>query len=547
MKKFLALLLVLAMFVSISACQTSNEPTTTEPNVQPSAEQTPQVDATPEAVVNTPPSGMPVTAVEGTLTVASRGEPTCLDPQMQNDQPSTFAVFQLYETLLYKDSATGEFKPMLAESWEQIDERTIRFHIRQNIVSHAGDPFTAHDVYFTVQRGIESALKSYCWGVFDGESTKVVDDYTIDIATKEPFGPMLDYLTNNAALMVSQKAVESTTLEEYARNPVGATGPYKFVEWVAGDRIVLERNENYWGEQPYFDKLVIRNITDDTTRALSLESGDIDICIDVPGAQLEALKSVDAVDLLTIPSYTMQYMGINCGKEGPLADVHVRKALRYALDLGSMIEIAYSGTATLADGPYTTSLSCYVPPASEDETYTYDVEKAKALLAEAGYADGFEINLWANENQARIDMCEMVQNAWKEIGITANVQIMEFGSYLEKLAAGEQDVFFLGFVSAGDDGDYMHDMFYSKFDYTRNKQGYKNPEYDEAIDAARTSSDPAFRQECYEKVQSILRQELPWIPVACGTYTYGIRSTLTNLEAQPAGNPHIAWVVPKGE
>ncbi len=80
-----------------------------------------------------------------------------------------------------------------------------------------------------------------------------------------------------------------------------------------------------------------------------------------------------------------------------------------------------------------------------------------------------------------------------------------------------------------------------------NKQGYKNPEYDEAIDAARTSSDPAFRQECYEKVQSILRQELPWIPVACGTYTYGIRSTLTNLEAQPAGNPHIAWVVPKGE
>lgn len=134
MKKFLALLLVLAMFVSISACQTSNEPTTTEPNVQPSAEQTPQVDASPEAVVNTPPSGMPVTAVEGTLTVASRGEPTCLDPQMQNDQPSTFAVFQLYETLLYKDSATGEFKPMLAESWEQIDERTIRFGSAENFV-----------------------------------------------------------------------------------------------------------------------------------------------------------------------------------------------------------------------------------------------------------------------------------------------------------------------------------------------------------------------------------------------------------------------------
>ncbi|HIU33437.1 MAG TPA: ABC transporter substrate-binding protein [Candidatus Pullichristensenella excrementigallinarum] len=521
MKRVLTLILTLSMLLSIGAFAEESD----------------------DFVVHTPPSGLSVTAVEDTLTVGSRGEPTTLDPQMQNDQPSTFAVFQLYETLLYKDSETGEFKPMLAESWEQIDDRTVRFHIRQGVTDHAGNPFTANDVYFTIQRGIESALKSYCWGVFDGEATTVIDDYTIDICTKEPFGPMLDYLTNNAALMVTQKAVEDLGEDAYGRNPVGATGPYKFVEWVAGDRIVLTRNENYWGEQPYFSNLVIRNITDDTTRALSLESGDIDVCIDVPGAQLGALREVPIVDLFTIPSYTLNYLGINC-VDGPLADVRVRQALRYALDLEPMVEIAFSGTATMADGPYTTSLSCYTPP-SEEETYSYNPEKAKELLAEAGYPDGFEVNLWANENQSRIDMCEMLQNAWGAIGVKANVQIMEFGSYLEKLANGEHDIYMLGFVSAGDDGDYLHDMFYSTYDYTRNKQAYKNPEYDEAIDMARVSSDPAVRQECYDKVQSIIRHDLPWIPLACGTYTYGIRSTLTGMELQPAGNPHLCWITPK--
>lgn len=544
MKKVLAFLLVAVMAVSAIACtSSSNAPAATAPSTEKTETAAAPLPADTDAVIKEAPKGLSVTAVEGTLTVGARGEPTVLDPQLQNDQPSTFSCFQFYENLLIKNTFTGEFEPVLAESWEPINDRTFRFHIRQGVKAHNGAEFTAHDVKFTIDRGIASALKSYCWGVFDGDACVVIDDYTIDIATKEPFGPMLEYLTNNAALMVSQSAVEAQGEEAYGRNPDGATGPYKFVEWVSGDRIVLERNENYWGEQPYFDRLVLRNITDDTTRALSLESGDIDICIDVPGAQLAGLKEVPTVDLLTIPSYTITYMGLNCAHE-PLNDVRVRKALRYALDLDNMVKIAFSGTATTADGPYTSALSCYRPP-KDGESYEYDVEKAKALLAEAGYADGFEINLWANENQVRIDLCEMIQNAWAQIGVKANVQIMEFGTYLEKTANGEHDCYILGFVSAGDDGDYLHDMFHSTKGYTNNRQAYKNPAYDEAIDSARVSSDQAFRQEMFEEVQSIIRNDLPWIPIGCGTYTYGLRSTLTNMEPQPAGNPHIYWVVPK--
>ena len=187
------------------------------------------------------PEGLSVTAVEDTLTAAQTGEPQVLDPQNQNDQPSINVCWQIYETLVRRNSTTGEIEPLIAERWEQIDDLTIRFYIRQDIVDHLGNPFTAHDVYFTVERGCASVLKSYVWAPFDFDACKVVNDYTIDIATKEPFAPALQYLCNNGAMMVSQKAVEAAgSLEEYGRNPTGGTGPWKFVEWIAGDRVVLE-------------------------------------------------------------------------------------------------------------------------------------------------------------------------------------------------------------------------------------------------------------------------------------------------------------------
>ena len=201
------------------------------------------------------PEGLSVTAVEDTLTVAQSGEPTVLDPQNQNDQPTAVVCWQIYETLVLRNNITGEFEPLIAEKWEQIDDKTIRFYIRDDIVDHAGNPFDANDVYFTVQRGCASNLKSYVWSAFDPENCKVIDDYTIDIATYEPFAPAMQYLCNNGALMVSEKAVEDAgSLDEYGRNPTGGTGPWKFVEWVAGDRVVLERNEDYYGEKPYFKK-----------------------------------------------------------------------------------------------------------------------------------------------------------------------------------------------------------------------------------------------------------------------------------------------------
>ena len=236
------------------------------------------------------------------------------------------------------------------------------------------------------------------------------------------------------------------------------------------------------------------------------------------------------------------YLGFNCRKE-PFNDVRVRKAMRYALDLDAMSEVAYSGAGEPSDSIFTKALSAY-EPAPEELTYTYDIEKAKELLAEAGYPDGFECNLWVNENQTRIDMAEMLQNAWSKVGIKVNVEVMEFGSYLEKIHNGEHDMFILGFTSGGNDSAFAHDLFYTEDCYVGNNTGYSNPEYDRLADLAYVEMDPVKRHEYEIEIQNLLRDELPWIPLRCDEVLYGVRSTLTGMDKDAQMKPQFSNIRP---
>ena len=535
-KRMIALLLALVIFTSFAACAGNN--TTNDQTDNNNNGSTETADQPSKA-----PAGLSLTNVEDTLTVASTGEPTCLDPQNQNDSPSGFNCMQMYETLIARDNETMEYKPQLAESWEYLDDTTIRFHLRDDVYFHDGSHFTANDVKYTFMRGKECTLKAYSFQPFDCDASTVVDEYTFDLKTKEPFPAVFDYLVGNAMLIVGQNAVESAaSVEEYGRNPTGGTGPWKFKEWIAGDRVVYERNEDYYGEKPYFSTLVIRNISDDTTRALSLEAGEIDASIKVAPTQVDTIENSETAYLVRFLNFVNNYLGFNCRKE-PFNDVRVRKAMRYALDLDAMTEVAYSGAGEPSDSIFTKALSAY-EPAPEELTYTYDIEKAKELLAEAGYPDGFECNLWVNENQTRIDMAEMLQNAWGKVGIKVNVEVMEFGSYLEKIHNGEHDMFILGFTSGGNDSAFAHDLFYTEEGYVANSQGYSNPEYDRLADLAYVEMDPAKRHEYEIEIQNLLRDELPWIPLRCDEAIYGLRSTLTGMDKDAQQKPQFRDIRP---
>lgn len=510
---------------------------------QPKTQQSDAKTGTPEKKASNT-SARPVTNVPDTLTVGGTGEPTVLDPQNQNDSPSGFHCMQIYETLIFRDNETMEYYPGLATEWEYLNDTTIRFKLRDDVYFHDGSHFTAEDVKYTFDRGKVCTKKAYSFEPFDCDATAVVDEYTIDVVTKQPFPAAFDYLVGNAMLIVSKNAIENAAnIDEYGRNPIG-TGPWVFKEWIAGDRIVYERNENYWGDKTAFGKMVIRNISDDTTRTMSFEAGEIDVSIKVAESQIENLETNPDVELVRFPSFVNNYIGINVTKE-PLNDVRVRKALRYAFDLEAATDVAYNGTGTPSDSCFPKVLSCYTPP-SPETTYTYDVEKAKALLAEAGYPDGFEISLWVNENQTRIDMAEILQNAWGKIGIKTNVEVMEFGAYLDKIHAGEHDMFILGFTSGGNDGAFARSGFYTEKDgFNSNTSGYSNPRYDELADLAYVEIDPVKRQTYYDEIQEILREDLPWIPLRCGETIYGIRSTLTGMDKDAQSKPMLKFIQPK--
>lgn len=489
------------------------------------------------------PAGFSETAVPNTLTVAMGGEPNTLYPPDGNRLPTIIACRPIYETLINYNSFTREYEPALAESWEMIDETTIQLHLRKGVVCHAGYEMTANDVLWCVQRGSENPVSKFLWSIFDVDKCAVVDEHTINLVTNEPFGALLAYLSNpNVGFIINRQAYEEQSSKDYSRNPTGGTGPYKFVEWVAGDHLSYIRNEEYWGEKPYYPNLVIRNISDDLTRSLSLESGGVDVVYDVDNSSVQTLIESPSSNLIAFPSFQMIHIGLN-NKVKPFDNVLVRKAMLYALDLERMVELAFSGTAIVSDSCWPNSLSVYSAPEG-DEKYTYDIEKAKALLKEAGYEDSFSFELLCGDTSAWMQMAEMIHNALAKIGIEATVRVMDAGSMYDKTDVGDYSAYIGRFSSSGDDPIWWHDRLDSSLSYFNNACQYKNDRVDELLALARTENDASVRSAYYKEIQSLWRQDLPWISLACPQMIYGIRSTLTGIEPHGYGVGDLRYIHP---
>lgn len=480
------------------------------------------------------------TQEKDTLIVGSYSEPTALDPPNQDMVPAGLVNVQLYEGLIRLNNVTGELEPCLAESWEYIDECTVRFHLRKDVYFHDGTKMTAEDVKYTFDRGPKCPPKSDDFEYFDPSKTKVIDENTFELGTKTPFAAMLTYLTNNSTLIVCKHALEAKGQEYYARHPIG-TGAYKFVEWIAGDRIVLERNEEYWGEKPEFKNLIIRTIADDTTRAMSLETGEIDVAIHLAPAQIKMLKNSEKVSLEISPSYVTQCCKLNEDYE-PLRDKRVRQALHYAIDMETAGKIAYE-IGRVADGPVPPSISVY-KEASAETTYKQNIEKAKKLLKEAGYENGFELELICNESQPRKTLAEMFANAWGKIGVTTHVRVMEFSAQLAKMDRGEWQAALLGFVAGGNNGEFYAWCFEAGQSDAETIH-YNNPRINELFKLARKELDPAKSKEYYEEMQDIIRDEVPWLFIWFPDEIYGIGKGLTGIDLDPEGYTEFRFIKTK--
>lgn len=475
--------------------------------------------------------------VKDSLMVATAYDAKSLDPHAVNDVASSNVMTQIYGTLV-RMNEKNEVVPMLADSFSQLDELTYEFKLKKGVKFHNGEEMKASDVKFSLERAAKSALVSHIFGDIDTNSFKMPDDYTISFKTKVPAAGFLSGLSHTGGSILSEKAVKAAG-EKYAMNPVG-TGPFKFVSWTKGDRVELERFNDFYGEKPKFSKMTIRVIPEPTNRAIELESGGVDIAYEISSNDIKRIEENEKLQITRVIDNSTQYLGFNNQKK-PFNDIKVRQAISYALNTKSIVESAWRGVGKVAVGPIGPNVR-YSDKSLQ--AHEYNVQKAKELLKEAGYEKGFKTSIWTNEKKERVDMATIMQSQLKEVGIEAEIKILEWGAYLDGLSKGEHDMFIIGWTCQTPDPDLAvyAPLHSSKAGTGGNYSFFKNAKVDELIMKGRVMKDSPEREAVYKEIQKEVKAQAPWVFLSNGEQVVGTSKNVKGFVASPFGY-HILYNV----
>lgn len=460
------------------------------------------------------------------IVIAQNSDAKSLDLQASNDGGSLNVNAQIYDTLVVKNE-DGTFSPHLAKSWEQVSDLVWQFKLEEGVKFHNGEELKASDVKFTFERGLTSTI-SYMLDFI--ESVDVVDEYTFNLNLKFPYAPILSNLSYTSTGILNEKAVTEAG-EDYGQNPIG-TGAYMFSNWKAGDSIELVAFEDYFKGAAPTKKLKYRSIPENTSRSIALETGEVDIAYDIDPVDKETIRSNDQLVLIEAPSLQVDYVGFNMQKE-PFTDVRVRQAINYAIDREGIISAVLLGGGEVA----TTPISPKVTMSNPDIVgYPRDVEKAKELLKEAGYENGFQTTIWTNDNSVRTRIAQIVQANLKEIGIDVAIETLEWSSYLDRTSNGEHDMFILGWTATtGDPDGAMYVLFHGSSSATAgNKFFYSNDEVSELLDLGRAETDEAKRQEYYYKAQELVVEDAPLAALYYANDCAGISAKVDGFVLSPS-------------
>lgn len=465
--------------------------------------------------------------VKEELVVAREGESKTLDPHQGNDGYSLQANRLIYSRLVEAD---GDMKihPGLAESWEQIDDRTTQFKLRKGVKFHNGDPLTAEDVKFSLERMTQSPRIAFV--VPPIERVDIIDENTINIVTKTPFGPLLAHLAHPALGIVSKKVVTEAG-ENYASNPVG-TGSYKFKEWINGDRLVFEKNEEFFDKNEKGPKTIIfKPVVEESSRLIGLETGEYDVAFALYGLNEEAVKKSDKLELHAKPSLSTIFLGMNNEKE-PFNNPKVRKAISYAIAKQSIIDTVLNGSGIIPNAPV---VSAVFGSTDKTKNYDYNVEKAKELLKEAGYENGFDTSIVLRGGDINQQTAEIIQANLRDIGINAKIEILESSAFLDFTANGNHDMYLGAWGVVTGDADYgLYSLYHSSAKgATGNRDFYSNPEVDKYIEEARKEINPEKRKELYEKAEILIMEDVPNVLLFSRFITVASQKNVKGINVHP--------------
>lgn len=451
---------------------------------------------------------------KNTLTWAQGADVTSLDPHQGKETPAVQVNTQIFDTLVTVDPETNEVVPQIAESWEQTDDQTYVFKIREGIKFHDGSDLTAEDVKFSLDRARNSAAVSYIVNFI--EEVTVDDDHTVTVKTTAPYAPTLRNLAIPFAAIVPKAVVEADE-NAFIQNPVGS-GPYKFVEWNHGDHVTLKAFDDYYAGKPETENLIMKVIPETSQRTIALETGEVDLAYDLAVNDIPKVNSDDKLTVYEIPSLTCWYVSMNMNKK-PFDNPKVREAMSMAIDRQTIIDTINAGSGQTANAIIAPAVFGYYSTGVKE----YNPTKAKELLAEAGYPNGFSTTLWVNDNQSRIEMCQAMQAMLLEVGVQCNLEVLEFGSFISRTTAGDHDLAYFGWTTSSGDADYS---YYSLEHSTQqgaagNRSFLADPDVDKLIEEARSNTNEEERKELYKELAIKLDEINNNIPVYYSSINVG--------------------------
>ncbi|MCD5001490.1 ABC transporter substrate-binding protein [Enterococcus saccharolyticus] len=474
----------------------------------------------------------------GELRIALSSGIATLDPISYTAVYESNIMRSVFDTLVTYNKDLSEIVPNLATEWEISDDlKTYTFKLRDDVHFHEGEfqdgrLMTAEDVKYSLERSLNESAMNRLRNI---KEITVVSDTEIKIELETPYAAFLAMLTDAGNSIVPKEEVEGMG-DEFSRHPVG-TGPYAFAEWMTDDFVRLEKNADYWQAEPKLDSVKFTFITDGNMMGNALQSGDIDVATDIKGQNVELIENNSELSLEKSDGLSIGYLAFNM-KEGPTKDLKVRQAMNLALNRTELVEGVYK---------YGEAKEAYLPLPQASWGYSKEVEKqvkdasgpnleeAKKLLAEAGYADGFDIDIYVAES--RVPAATIFQAQMEKIGINISIKSVEWGTFSDTVSKGKAPLYIMGWSWYPDPDFFLYQMLDSKqIGALGNGGGYTNPEVDKLLaQATSETSDQEARAKIYEEALALIAADLPHLDLYDQDIIVGLSNKVDGFNVRPDG------------
>lgn len=527
MKRTIALISCLALLLCLFAGCGKTEETT------PAAADTSETAAAPEAAETSEAAEASDTGLvekktpEGTFVLGLNAEPNSLDPAGSFGD-SFYEYFAGFNTLITYDFDTGEFSPSLATDWVWEDDLTVTFTLRDDVYFHEGEHMTAEDVLFSIQRFTTSFFHSDYVQYVDFDASHVNDDYSVTFVLTDTCQTFMNFLSSPYASILCKSWVEENG-EDALSTQMNGTGMFKLSEWSMGDSITMVKNDNYWGGEAGYDTLVLRFISEDTTRFIAFQNGELDAILKLAGSDIDRINAgeIDGVEMTVKKAPECITLLLNHNNEA-LSDLRVRQAIAHAINYEDLNEAVYGSGGEVA----TEFIPYEMLGHGSVDGYSYDPELAKELLEEAGYGDGLSLIGMCASDTTDTQILEIVQMFLADVGIDMSVDAVDASVQVMAQINGDMDIGKGANMATGGD---TFELFASMTDSSNLVAGTTDETLLTMIREAICITDPDERDAAYQQIDQYIYDNVICIPLSYRVWGFACWNYVDGFDTPPTG------------